>query len=312
MELTQLEYFIETARREHISKTAEALNLTQPALSKSISRLEENLGVKLFERDGKSIRLNAYGKVALEYAQNILRNIDDLRGVLEQMQLGMAGSLRVGSSFPAQEPNWLLRAIRSFALRYPDVRFSLKEYSPEQLTAALNERQIDLAVASDPVRTSDCQWEELFTEPMGVILAQQHPLAQKQEISVSELLHERFYCNNANSDSLRLTRQFCAKAGFEPIVQFEGDYSSFIGEAVALGYGVSLISRRGYRRNLQKPQREEWEDSIVFRPLREKDCVRTCGIAYPPMRASSPVVQAFCDALRQQVQENVLEELEQT
>ena len=82
MELTQLEYFLEVARRQHITQAAEALNITQPALSKTIARLEDDLGVKLFDREGKGIRLNEYGQTALHYAERILYTIGDMRACL--------------------------------------------------------------------------------------------------------------------------------------------------------------------------------------------------------------------------------------
>lgn len=297
MELMQLEYFIETARREHISKTAEALNITQPALSKSISRLEEDLGVKLFAREGKNIRLNAYGAVVMRYAEQILYSIGDMRAELEQLQSGMAGMLRIGSSFPAQEPNWLLQVIRDFAFQYPDVQFSLKQYPSDQLPDALRQREIDLAVSSEPIQAAEFQWEELFTEPMGIILSADHSLARKQALSMSDLVRERFYCNNANSDTLKLTKRFCELAGFEPTIHFEGDFPTFIGQAVALGYGVSVISERGFLRNAKNQQRQPWEEQIVYRPLKESYCQRTCGIAYLPLKVSSPLLGAFRAAL---------------
>lgn len=297
MELMQLEYFIETARREHISKTAEALNLTQPALSKSISRLEEDLGVKLFDREGKNIRLNQYGRVALRYAEQIIYNIGDMRAEIEEMKGGMAGALRIGSSFPAQEPNWLLTGIRDFSFANPDVSVSLRQLPPEELLTALQERQIDLAVSSEPIQAQDIHWREMFSESMGIILSQDHPLAKQKTLSMAHLINERFYCNNYSSDVSRLTRLFCRLAGFEPNIHFEGDYPTFIGQAVSLGHGVSFISQRGYERNADKPDREPWETRIVYRPVRESYCRRNYGLAYLTSHEEFPVLRGFRDTL---------------
>lgn len=302
MEITQLEYFVETARREHITQTADALHITQPALSKSIARLEEDLGVPLFSREGKAIRLNEYGQIALRYAQQILYSIGDLRAELQQLANGMSGSLRIGSSFPAHEPNWLLSAIQDFALRYPDVRFSLRQLPTSSLPAALNEREIDLAISSEPILSEAVDWRLLFTEPMGVILSATHPLAAKSLLSMADLVGERFYCHNANSDVLHLTRSFCAQAGFTPKIQFEGDFPSFIGKAISLGYGISLISARGYLHNEENRQ-EDWERDIVFRPLRESYCRRISGIAFLKTHQTMPTLQAFLQTLLSHVPE---------
>ena len=300
MELMQLEYFIETARREHISRTAEALNLTQPALSKSISRLEEDLGVKLFNREGKNIRLNQYGKVALRYAEQIFYNIGDMRAEIEELRGGMAGALRIGSSFPAQEPNWLLGGIREFSFLNPDVSISLRQLPPEALLTALQEREIDLAVSSEPIQAQDVCWQELFSEPMGIILSRDHPLARHKTLSMDQLMNERFYCNNYSSDVSRLTRMFCRMAGFEPNIHFEGDYPTFIGQSVSLGYGISFISQRGFARDSTKKAREPWEENIVYRPVREDYCRRACGLAHLKSHGEFPVLRHFRDTLLEQ------------
>ena len=297
MELNQLEYFLETAQREHITQTAEALNITQPALSNSIARLEAELGTKLFVREGRRVRLSESGAIVRRYAQQIMFHLRDMRAELEALEGGMAGALHIGSSFPAQEPNWLLASIRDFSLSYPDVRVSLRQLPPEDLLTALQERQIDLAVSSEPIQAADIHWQELFTEPMGVILSKHHPLARKKLVSMSDLMRERFYCNNASSDVARLTKLFCHLAGFEPNIHFEGDFPSFIGQAVSLGYGVSFISQRGFERDLQKENRTDWEDNIIYRPIREDFCRRTCGLAHLSAHEQFPVLRGFRERL---------------
>lgn len=293
MELNQLEYFLETARRQHITQAAEVLNITQPALSKTIARLEEDLGVKLFDREGKSIRLNEYGRLALQYTEKILYTIGDMRAELEEMSQGRAGSLRIGSSFPAGEPNWLLEQVRSFALSRPDIGFHLQQYSAAQLLTALENREVDLVISSTPMRDLGIRWVELFVEPMGVILSAHHSLASREELSLVDLRQERFYCNNANSDVQELTYHFCAMAGFKPNVHFECEFPSFIGRAISLGYGISIISRRGYENSLRKPLREPWEEDIVFRSLKEPYCQRVCGVAILEDRPLSRAAQEF-------------------
>lgn len=297
MELNQLEYFYETAKREHITQTAEALNITQPALSKTIARLEDDLGVKLFEREGKNIRLNEYGRVVLRYTEQLLYTIGDMRAELAELEEGRAGVIRLGSSFPSKEPNWLLDQVRAFALERPDISFHLQQYSTTQLQDALENRDIDLAISTSPLHEGRIRWKELFVEPMGVILSAHHPLAARSELSLVDLRHERFYCNNANSDVQELTYQFCALAGFRPNVHFECEFPSFIGEAVSLGYGISFISARGHRESREVNSQKEWEKNIVYRPLKESYCRRVCGVAYLGDRYLPRTVREFYEFL---------------
>jgi len=302
MEFSQLEYFLETAQREHITQAAQALNITQPALSNSIARLEAELNCDLFVREGRRVRLSESGAIVKRYAQQILFQIGDMQAELEALRGGMSGSLRIGSSFPAQEPNWLLGSIQDFSFTHPDVSISLRQLPQDALPTSIEERRIDLAVSSEPILAPGIRWLELFTEPMGIILAADHPLAKKKKLSMADLMLERFYCNNASSDVTRLTRLFCHLAGFEPNIHFEGDFPSFIGQAVSLGYGISFISYRGYQRSEGRETRESWEENIVYRPLREDYCRRTCGLAYLAAHEHFPVLDTFRDQLVSQFQ----------
>ena len=198
MELNQLKCFLEVARLEHITQAAEQLHITQPALSKVIARLEDDLGVKLFDREGKNIRLNEYGRVALRYAQRIMYTIGDLQAELEELSTGQAGHLRIGSSFPAGEPNWLLERIRAFALQRPDVGVRFRQYSSARLYAALEGREIDLALSTMPIQEDGVKWRELFVEKMGVILSVHHPLAAREEPGAVLLQQCQFRCAGAD------------------------------------------------------------------------------------------------------------------
>lgn len=298
MELNQLYCFLQVAKTEHMTRAANQLHITQPALSKNISRLEEDLGVKLFDRQGKNIHLNEYGRVALRYTEQILYALGDLRAELSEMAEAQAGHLRIGSAFPSHEPNFVMTAIREFALPRPDVRFSLIQYSSRRLVSALENREIDIAVASNPILKPNILWKDLFTEKMGIILSVDHPLAAKETVSILDLQRERFYCNNTNSDVYDLTYRFCSQAGFRPVIHFEGEFPSFIGEAVSMGYGVSIISDRGYHRSSRRKDPSPWEEKITFRPLAEPYCKRICGIARLESRSPTSIAGVFFDFMQ--------------
>ena len=169
----------------------------------------------------------------------------------------------------------------------------MRQYSAARLRSALEEREIDLALSTIPIRGEGVEWRELFVEKMGIILSVHHPLATRKELSLADLSRERFYCNNANSDVQELTYVFCERAGFIPDIHFECEFPSYIGEAVSLGHGISLISERGYLRSLNKKDRRPWEDAITFRPLKEDWCCRMCGIAHLSERYLPQAVREF-------------------
>lgn len=296
IDLVQLRYFQEVARQQHITNVARELHITQPALSKNIAKLEADMGIKLFARDGKSLRLNTYGAEVLRHVDIILNEMDALMQHVSDLQSGKTGVIRIGSSFPNREPHWLLDCIRNFLDSRPNVSLKLYQMNPQKLENALLEREIDIAVNSLVFKDPNIHWEHLFTERLGVLMSINHPLAAKDIISITELSNERFLVNNSNSDVQDLTEIFCYKAGFKPDIFYEGDFPRLIAEALHAGRGISFIAEPQYRAR-QVHVIPEFEKKIAFRRVKEDYCVRDCGIAMLKTRYVPTVMEDFCSYL---------------
>lgn len=295
MNLLYLSYFLEIAKKEHLTKAAEELHITQPALSRALANLEQELGVKLFERDRKKLRLNENGRILQKSAERIFAELEDLRQQLSDTQDTVSGRLCIGSSFPEREPDLIQECILEFMQRYPDVAIDYVQTSPLQLLRALDERRIDMAISSLPIFSEDVEWHEVFTEKLGVLMAADHPLAGEKEIHVAQLRNERFFCNNANSDNQDLTMEFCHRAGFEPEIFFQGFFPQLIGKAISEGKGVSFIVKRRYDYDQATSVRYPWHANLVFRPVAEDYCRRYCGIAYIKQNYHSKAMRLFRD-----------------
>lgn len=290
MELNQLRAFLAAAQHENMTRAADALHVTQPALSRTIARLEQELGVQLFDREGRAIRLNEFGRAARVHAEAVLAELASMERHLHDLSGGLGGTIRVASSFPNREPDFLHEAVRSFAFEHPEVRFRILQMEPQQIRQALAEQRVDLALTVPSVQSEEVEWRSVRTEPMGVILAKTHPLAARTPLHVADLAGERFYCNNSNSDSYDLTRSFCAQAGFEPDVCYEGDSPQFIGEAISRGMGVSFIASSRFGAD---GGRHAWEENIVFRPIADAFCRRECGVAVHRRQYQTRAARAF-------------------
>lgn len=280
MNFSSLTYFLKVAEKEHMTRAAEELHITQPALSRAISAMEEELGTELFERDGKKIRLNESGMILKDSAERILSELDSLKQQLEDTQNGVSGAIRIGSSFPGREPDLVQSCILEFMERYPNVAVNYLQCSATKLMKDLADHQIDIAITSIPIHSDKIRWQELFTEKLGVLISKQHPLAAKQVLHIEELRDERFFCNNSNSDTQDLTQEFCRRAGFEPTIFFQGFFPELIGQAVSQGKGVSFLAESRFQRDQESAQRYSWQKNLTFRPVAEDYCCRTCGIAY--------------------------------
>lgn len=295
MNLLYLSYFLEIAQKEHLTKAAEELHITQPALSRALANLERELGVKLFDRDRKKMRLNENGRILQKTAERIFAELDDLRQQLSDAKDTVNGRLCIGSSFPEREPDLIQECILAFMQLYPDVAIDYVQTSPLQLLHALDERRIDIAISSLPICTDDVAWHEVFTEKLGILMASDHPLAGEKELHVAQLRNERFFCNNANSDSQDLTVEFCHRAGFDPEIFFQGFFPQLIGKAVSEGKGVSFIVKRRYDYDQANSTRYPWHTNLVFRPVAEDYCRRYCGIAYIKQNYHSRAMRLFRD-----------------
>ena len=295
MNLLYLSYFMEIAKREHLTQAADELHITQPALSRALSKLEQELGVKLFERDKKKLRLNENGRILQQAAEKIFAELDELQVQLSDAGEGVRGKLCIGSSFPERDPDFVQQCILEFMQNYPDVSVDYMQIPPLQLARALDERRIDVAISSLPLVYDDIEWYEVFTEKLGVLMAADHPLAAEKEIHVAQLRNERFFCNNMNTDTRDLTVEFCHRAGFEPEIFFQGFFARLIGKLVSEGKGVSFLVENRYRHDQRQSVAYPWSKNLVFRPVAEEYCRRSCGIAYSKKTYHSKAMLLFRD-----------------
>lgn len=293
--LTNLSYFLKVAELEHMTQAAEELHITQPALSRAIASLEQELEASLFERDGKNIHLNENGVILKQSAERIFQELSELRRRLTDTRDGVSGSVCIGSSFPGREPDLVQMCILEFMKKYPDVAVDYVQHAPSRLVKELEDRRIDVAITSMPIRSADIEWQEVFTEELGLLISEDHPLAAQEEIHVSQLRWERFYCNNSNSDTQDLTREFCRQAGFEPIIFFQGFFPELIGQAVSQGKGVSFLAKSRFLRDQEASVRYSWQRNLTFRPIAEDYCRRSCGIAYVKRGYHSRAMRHFHD-----------------
>lgn len=297
MDLIQLQYFRVAALRGNFTQAAAELHITQPALSKMISNLESDLGMRLFDREGKRIRLNACGELVLRHTNEIMDNLDAMRSELRDMSGTISGQVHIGVSVPFREPDPFLNILRQFMMDNPDVQATCCQSNSKTLLQSLRDKSVDIAITSSGIAEGDVEWKPLFRERLGIILSRDHRLAQKEELSMDDLRNEHFFVNNSANDTQDLTYAFCARAGFEPNVRFEGRHPLYIGEAISRGEGVSFIPEQQFRRQYIRDvemQIYSWAENITFRHITEDYCIRDCGYALLKGSYHSRAVQDFC------------------
>lgn len=274
MEMNYLIYFRTVAQTEHISQAAQQLHITQPALSRAISRLEETVGTPLFERGANSIRLNHAGRIFLRRVEQLLSEYDDALREASDNSGVETGSVKLVA--PTLE--LVAGFLRQYLPQHPRMQVFHQLAGPGATLQELETHGADFALCPVPDNAPRIQWQPLFREDYCLMVSRQHPLAQKNTVRLETLCRERFIFNHGSSDFTQQVRNFCCRAGFEPQVVFMGDETAFAPELVAENLGVMLVpvSQQDFRQN---PLLRHYFEELRFLRLENADCCRTIGIA---------------------------------
>lgn len=289
MELRQIIYFIEVAKREHVTAAANALHVAQSAVSRQIFNLEAELGVDLFIRKGRNIKLTAIGKVFLQHMEQAMKVMDAAKQVVDEYKDPERGTVHVG--FPSSLASYLLpTAISAFRERYPDVKFQLNQGTYRDLIQDVIKGNINIALLA-PVPKEEKRVESsiLFSENVVVLLPLNHPLANCSSITLNQLKDDSFVLFPKGYILRDLVEEHCEQLGFEPIVSFEGQDIDAIKGLVSAGLGITLVPEITLVEN--RPH------ATVTVPITEPDVTRTVGMIIPTDRHLLPTEKLFFEFL---------------
>jgi len=281
MELLQLKYFQTVARLEHMTKAAEQLQIAQPSLSKTIARLEETVGVPLFDRQGRQIRLNQFGRAFLERVNRAFRELEEGERQIREMAGLNRGSIKLGVSITSVLPE----LIGTFMERHPRVHFRQTLGTTAEMKKRLEEGEVDLCITSVEIGSSELEWRELITEEVFLAVSPAHPLANRESVGLSELEEESFISMNIGYSFRDLMDELCLQAGFTPNIMFEVDEPEGISRLVGQGLGVAFLPELAFK----SPSRSHLKKIR----LSDSDFRRTTGIAWSRRHYLSLAAQRF-------------------
>lgn len=285
MELRQIKYFIEVAKREHVTEAANALHVAQSAVSRQIANLEAELGVELFIRESRNVRLTIIGKVFLEHIEQAMNVINDAKQIVEEYIDPDSGTIHVG--FPSSMATYILpTAISAFRERYPNVKFQLNQGSYRYLKEAVIKGDINMALLGPvPIDEKQLKGSILFTEQIVALLPTNHRYAKAKTLKLIDLREEDFVLFREGFVLRDLATNACLQLGFKPRVSFEGEDIDSIKGLVSAGLGVSLVPEITLVDNLPR--------STVQIPIIEPQITRTVGLIIPVERKLLPTEKLF-------------------
>ena len=248
MEFHQLRYVCAVAETGSFSRAAERCQIAQPSLSQQVLKLEEDLGAKLFDRLGRSVRLTEAGRAFLPYARSILEQMEVARSSVADKKADLRGSVAIGV-IPTIAPYLMPRYTAAFAKKYTDAKLRIVEETTPVLIESLRELSIDIAILALPLRHKDLEFSPLRTEPLFAVLPKDHPQANATTVSLKDLRGESFVMLRDGHCFRDLSIATCASARITPNIAFEsGQFSSLLG-MVAAGVGISLVPEMAIDRN---------------------------------------------------------------
>jgi len=273
VDLLALRYFQTVARLEHVGRAAEKLRVAQPSLSRTLARLENDLGVPLFDRHGRRIRLNRFGTAFL---RRVDRELDDAAGLERGAVTVAAESLLV-----------LTEPLRTFVPGHPLVDVRLSQSSGEGMAEKLRSGDVDLCVTSQPLSGTDIHSRVLLDEKVMLCVPSGHRLAGRGRVGLADLEGEPFLTTRPGYWQRALVDRLFAKAGLELHVVCEGDEAAVLFQLVDAGLGIALVPSLGLRA-VTSP-------TVVWLDVDDPDCRRVLSVAWRETTYLSVAAQRFRD-----------------
>ncbi|MGJ9458729.1 LysR family transcriptional regulator [Oceanobacillus sp. CF4.6] len=291
METRQIQYFMEVAKREHVTEAADAMHVAQSSVSRQIFNLEDELGVALFIREGRRVKLTPIGRIFFERMKQVTNLMEQAKREVKEYLNPEKGTVRI--AFPiSMAAHTLPSIIYAFRTRYPEAKFEMSNALYDDLIDGVIKGEFNLAMIA-PMPHKDKEKKimgtTLFSENIVALLPFHHPLANKTSIMLQDLNHDSFVVLPEGFIFREQVVDACKQAGFTPQIAFEGKDIDALKGLVSAGLGVALMPEMTLVDNTPR--------STVVVPLTDARLMRTVGVIYPTQRKLLPTEELFYDFL---------------
>jgi DNA-binding transcriptional LysR family regulator len=292
MNLNHLALFHAVADTGSMTMAAERLGISQPAVSKQVKEFEKALGVGLFDRLGRGIRLTQAGELLAEYARRVFalvregeRAVADLVG-LDRGRLTVGASTTIGSYL-------LPPVLAAFAERHPDVELLVEIANTEEVHRRLLARTLDVALTEGFVEGEELDGEVFGVDELVLVACPTHPLARRRQVKVADLEGEPFVLREPGSGTRAVEEQALARFGLKVDVAMSLGSTEGIKRVVASGLGMAIVSRLSVAGELSAA-------TLVVVPVAGMRIDRPLHLVRQRGRRDGPALKAFCAVLREE------------
>jgi LysR family hydrogen peroxide-inducible transcriptional activator len=301
MNLRDIKYILAVAETRHFGRAAERCFVSQPTLSGQIKKLEEELGVTIFERTNRSVEVTPIGNAVLEHARLLLEQADAIEQVARAHQDPLAGPLRVGA-IPTLSPYLMPLILVPLKRRYPQLKLVLFEEITDSLLKRLQHHELDAALLATPVSDPDLAVMPLFDEPFWLAHPRKHPLYDKDEITAADL---------EDIDLLLLSEGHCLTHQVMEVCHLadrprDGEMADLraasletLLQLVGAGFGCTLVPALAIRGGWMT------DSGIIARRLELDDAYRRISLVYRRSFPRRAALDAFAETVREHLPNTV-------
>jgi LysR family cyn operon transcriptional activator len=291
MEIRQLRYFLDIARTEHLTLSAGNLFVTQSTLSHGVRQLEQELGVSLFDRVGRGLRLSQAGMAFRDHAARSIKELEAGRMALSQLSGLQAGRLTVGV-FPTFLNTLMPATVATFTEAYPGVSVEVRDLRAGAIEEQVLSGELDFGIAFHPAAHEGIEAEHLFEERLMLVVAPRHPWANRRSIELKQLAAVPLALLPRNFATRRLIDDHFHAAGVKPMVKVEIESVEALIGVCRWSLLASIVPERAA---LQAPDLK----AVV---LRSPDIVRQAGILWRRGSSRSAAAREFAALLQPSTQ----------
>ncbi len=268
MELQQLRYFCAIADTGSFTRAAQQTHVSQPSLSQQIRKLEDELGVRLLDRLGRTVRLTELGRSFLPRARAVLRELEAARSDVVERKSSVSGTISVGV-IPTIAPYFLPPMLATFSRKYGEARVTVVEEITPLLLERLRAGTVDVAIAALPLqaRSNEFQSFPLMVEKLYAVLPKRHALSKRRAVSLGELHDDPFVLLRDGHCFRETAFAACKRARLNPKIIFESGQFSSILSMVSAGLGVSIVPAMAVEKRA----------GCSYVPLADERAARTIG-----------------------------------
>lgn len=292
MNLNQLYYFQKIAKLQHYHQAAKELNISQPSLSRSISNLEDELGVSLFQKNGRNIELTKYGRIFLEHVNRILEEINIAENKMKSLAGSRSGHIDIGYVFPLAK-TYIPRMVRNFLNQEQnhEITFSLSQEITSQLIVDLKAEKYDIIFGSYVPDEAKIEFIPVVNQEMVIITPPEHPLKHKSSLVLEDLLSYPVIGYDRTSGLGQYTHSIYRQNHMEPSIAFETSDENAIASLVAEDFGIGFVAHVESLR--------EYDIEILH--LTNMKPYHTVYMAYLKDKPMIPAVRKFIDFVKKTI-----------